>query len=166
MRHASVTDAKLRSPLHEAMRVVPSSNGRGKRKMVTALILTSLVDAFSIMLLYLLCQNTGNGSTLELNRAEKLPTAIRAEALTDGTQLRVEGGHYFLNNQMVEKNDIAGRLQQVHASVVGKPDADSLIIQADRTVDFAMLAPIIRAGSLTGFNKFKFAVIQEEESQL
>jgi biopolymer transport protein ExbD len=164
MRNASVTDAKLRSPLMDAMRVNPRGGARPKRKLVMALILTSLVDAFSIMLLYLLVQNTGNGSTLELSKAEKLPTAMKAEALHTGTLVRVEGSRYFLGDQPVEQTQLAQRLQAAKAALGTSDGSDALIIQADKAADFAMIAPIVRAGSVTGFHKFKFAVLQGESS--
>lgn len=162
MRHARVTDPKLRSPLMEAMRVNPQSGRRGKKKMVMALILTSLVDAFSIMLLYLLTQNTGNGSTLELAKSENLPTAVKTEALNQGTLVRVENGKYFVGEKAVEQMALAQRLQELKVELGTSPDAEALIIQADKASDFAALVPVIRAGSISGFNKFRFAVIQEE----
>jgi biopolymer transport protein ExbD len=164
MRNASVADIKLRSPLSEVMRVNPRGGARPKRKMVMALILTSLVDAFSIMLLYLLVQNTGNGSTIELNKAEKLPTASKAEALHNGTLVRVEGSRYFIGDQQVDQTQLAQLLQSKKAGLGVGEDSESLIIQADKAADFAMVAPIVRAGSVTGFHKFKFAVLQGESS--
>jgi len=136
--------------------------------MVMTLILTSLVDAFSIMLLYLLVQNTGNGSSLELLKSERLPTAVRAEALHEGTLVRFDGKNYFLGEQPVEQIALGQKLQELHHQLANQNQgekADSLIIQADRSVDFASLTPVIRAASLSGFNKFKFAVLQGE-SQL
>jgi biopolymer transport protein ExbD len=164
MRHASVTSAKMRSPLKETMRVNPSGGGRSKKKIVIALVLTSLVDAFSIMLLYLLVNNTGNGSTVELNRAEKLPMAVKNEALVHGTLVRIEGSRYFLGDNLIDKNLLPQALQKIKFQSPNGADSDSLIIQADKGIDFAMLAPVIRAGSVTGFHKFKFAVLQEESS--
>ena len=113
MRHTSVTDLKMRSPLLEALRLNPRGRAsRGKKKMVTTLILTSLVDAFSIMLLYLLVQNTGNGSSLELVKSEKLPIAIKTEALHQGTLVRIEGRRYFLGDLAIESSALAQKLQE------------------------------------------------------
>lgn len=162
MKTTGIMEARLRSPLTEAMRLNPRGTGRrSKKKIVTTLILTSLVDAFAIMLLYLLVQNSGNGSTLELTKGDKLPTATKAEALHTGTLVRIEGRHYFIDERPIEAIALAQKLQETKAQT----SEESLIIQADRNVDFAMVAPIIRAGSISGFNKFKFAVLQAE-SQL
>lgn len=168
MRHESIINGSLRSPLREAMSVdLGKRGGRGKKKMVMTLILTSLVDAFTIMLLYLLVQNTGNGSTLELQKAEKLPTAVKTEALHEGTLVRVEGNRYYLGDQQIDQVTLAQKLQERKAQLgAGRSDdVDALIIQADKATDFASLTPVIRAGSISGFHKFKFAVLQGE-SQL
>lgn len=165
MRHTSVNETKMRSPLMDALILKPRKKAF-KKKVVAALILTSLVDAFSIMLLYLLCQPSGNGSTLELNKTENLPSAVKTDVIHKGTVVRVEGDKYFLADQPVEQVQLAQKLQQLKASFGGREDDEtqSIVIQADRGVDFAMLAPVVRAGSITGFHKFKFAVLQEEGS--
>ena len=163
MNHASLKDYQLKSPLMEALLLKPRKKS-GKRNMVAGLILTSLVDAFSIMLLYLLCQPTGNGSTLELAKAENLPTAVKTAALNNGTIVKVEGHHYYLNNVEIQPVQLAQQLQLIKANFGSRTDDDSrsLIIQADKSVDFSDLTPIVRAGSVSGFNKFKFAVLAQE----
>ena len=166
MRTSSVTDAKLRSPLTEANALMQlTGNGRGRRskkKIVVTLVLTSLVDAFCIILLYLLVQNSGTNSTLELQRADRLPMASKIEALHEGTLVRVERGQYFIGTLPVSQHQLAAQLQAIKARLGDSADNSSLIIQADRTSDFSALVPVIRAGSITGFNKFKFAVLQAE----
>ena len=166
MNHVSVKDFQLKSPLLSALALSPQKKS-SKKKMVAGLILTSLVDAFSIMLLYLLCQPTGNGSTLELGKSENLPTAVKTDVVNNGTLIRVEGTHYFLNNQEIPGPQLAQKLQEIKAGFGDRKDDDarSLIIQADKGVDFASLTPVVRAGSVSGFNKFKFAVLQGEGAQ-
>jgi len=163
MKNVSVTDIKMRSPLMDALCLRPRKKG-SKKKMVTGLVLTSLVDAFSIMLLYLLCQPTGNGSTLEMAKTDNLPAAVKTEAIHKGTIVRVEGDQYFLADQVTPVQGLAQKLQELKASFAGRDDdeSNSIVIQADRGADFAQLAPVIRAGSISGFSKFKFAVLQEE----
>lgn len=165
MNHASVRENRMRSPLNEAMLLRPTSS-RAKRKMTAGLVLTSLVDAFSIMLLYLLINGSGNGSTLELQKTQGLPTAVKSVAIHSGTVIRIERGQYFVGEVPVQQVQLAQRLQELKATLVGKSEDEqnSLIIEADRDVDFSMLAPVIRAGSITGFNQFKFAVLEDEGS--
>lgn len=162
MRYASIATAKMRSPLKEAMRLNPRAGRRGKKKLVVALVLTSLVDAFSILVLYLLVQNSGINSTVELKRFENLPEAAKAEALHHGTLVRVENGRYFIGEKPVAEVNLAKELQLLKAQLGDSQDGEALIIQAGKTSDFAAVIPIIRAGSITGFQKFRFAVLQGE----
>ena len=54
--------------------------GRSKKDMNTPLLLTALVDAFSILVIFLLVQISGAPNTFEANDAIKLPTASTIEA--------------------------------------------------------------------------------------
>jgi biopolymer transport protein ExbD len=166
MRHATVKTTKMRSPLNEAMRLNPRGGGHSKKSIMATLTLTSLVDAFSIMLLYLLVQNTGSSSTLELQQSEKLPTAIKTQALNPGTLVRIEGDKYFIGEAEVTQMELAKELQKVKAGqdlMMAADEKESLIIQADKDADFSKIEPVVRAGSITGFHKFKFAVLQGED---
>lgn len=162
MNIANVNQPKLRSPLSEAMRLSPRRSGSRAKKLVVTLVLTSLVDAFSIMLLYLVVQNSGLGSTLELKNAGRLPVASEATALHQGTLVRIVGAKTFLGDELVADHELASRLsaKRAQAAPAGSPDP-ALIVQADRDADFARLAKVIRAGSVSGFHTFKFAVLHE-----
>lgn len=162
MNYASVREPKLRSPLLEAMQLRPQRK-KMKKSTVVGLVLTSLVDAFSILLLYLLFQQSGVDSTFEFKtKTANLPVAVKAEGLHSGTLVRVENGRYFLGDEPLDLRTLASRLQKIKAELGEDVSASALIIQADRGIDFSDLTPIIRAGSISGFNKFKFAVQQAE----
>jgi biopolymer transport protein ExbD len=90
--------------------------------------------------------------------------AVKTDALHAGTLVRVENGAYFLGDREVSQVELAARLQEVRAGLGAGPDSESLVIQADREADFSALVPVIRAGSITGFNKFRFAVLQGDGS--
>lgn len=157
-----IRSSQIRSPLREAMRLQPGRGATRKRR-AAVLVLTSLDDAFSIMLLYLLVQNSGNGSTLELRKSQDLPMAVKAEALHEGTLVRFENGRYSIGDETIEPARLPSRLQELKT---GSSENSTLIIQADRLSDFSGLAHVIRSGSISGFNKFKFAVLQEEGGRL
>jgi biopolymer transport protein ExbD len=162
MNTGNVNQSLLKSPLMEAMRLNPRKGGAKRKKLVATLILTSLVDAFSIMLLYLLVQNTGNGSTIELTNATKLPVAVQSTALHDGTLVRLSNGKMFLGNEEIPAASLAARLQEELRKLVAKGNTEpALIFQADRDSDTSGLINVIRAGSVSGFHTFKFAVLQD-----
>ncbi len=152
------------SPLLQASVLKPTKK-KGKKSLAQVLVLTSLVDAFTIILLYLLVAGTGTPSQLQLNADEKnLPIATQAQPIDAGTIIRVEDGKYFVEGKQLALSQIAEALRQIRINFVPsslQPQA-SLVIQANRQLDFSQLTPVIRAGSISGFNQFKFAVIQEE----
>jgi biopolymer transport protein ExbD len=155
----------LASPLLGGLTLRREKGKRRKRSMMVALVLTSLVDAFSIILIYLLVAGqNGTTSTMKIDD-QALPTVSQAQAIDTGTILKVKDGHYFIDGREVASNQIAQALAAVRQAF--KPSKDvpepSLVIQADKKLDFAMVTPIIRAGSITGFNQFKFAVMQSED---
>lgn len=152
------------SPLLSASLLKPTKK-KYKKSLAQALVLTSLVDAFTIILLYLLVAGTGTPSQLQLNADEKnLPVATQAKPIDAGTIIRVVDGKYFVEGKQLALSQIAEALRQIRMNFVPssiQPQA-SLVIQANRQLDFSQLTPVIRAGSISGFNQFKFAVIQEE----
>lgn len=152
------------SPLLQASVLKPTKK-RGKKSLAQVLVLTSLVDAFTIILLYLLVAGNNTPSQVQLNADEKnLPVATQAKPIDAGTIIRVENGKYFVEGKELALNQIAEALRQIRMKFVPssiQPQA-SLVIQANKQLDFSQLTPVIRAGSISGFNQFKFAVIQEE----
>jgi biopolymer transport protein ExbD len=154
----------VNSPLLQGSILKPSKK-RNKKSLATALVLTSLVDAFTIILLYLLVAGTGTPSQLQLNADEKnLPIATQATPIDAGTIIKIENGKYFVEGKETALSQIAEVLRQIRMNFKPsdlQPQA-SLVIQANKKADISQLTPIIRAGSISGFNQFKFAVIHEE----
>lgn len=152
------------SPLLQASVLKPTKK-KSTKSLAQVLVLTSLVDAFTIILLYLLVAGNGTPSQIQLNADEKnLPVATQSKPLDVGTIVRVENGKYFVEGQEYALNQIAEALRQIRTKFVPsslQPQA-SLVIQANKQLDFSQLTPVIRAGSISGFNQFKFAVIQGE----
>jgi biopolymer transport protein ExbD len=152
------------SPLLQGSVLKPMGK-KSKKSLAQVLVLTSLVDAFTIILLYLLVAGTGTPSQLQLTADQKnLPVASQAQPLDAGTIIRVENGKYFIEGRELAINQVAEALRKIRMSFVPssiQPQA-SLVIQANKQLDFSQLTPVIRAGSISGFSQFKFAVIQEE----
>jgi len=154
----------MNSPLLGASLLKPGQ-GKKKKNLAAMLSITSLIDAFTVIILYLLVAAQGTPSQLDLKADEKnLPVASQAKALDAGTVIRVEDGKYFVEGKQIALSQVAEVLRQIKLKFVPsdiQPHA-SLVIQANKQLDFSQLSPVIRAGSISGFNQFKFAVIQEE----
>lgn len=147
-----------RSPLLEAQRM----NGKaGKkvtvRELVQALPLTSLIDAFSIIVIYLLI-GTQSGGIEPPTHSLNLPVAQNSQSLEKEVMiLRIQRNQLFLNDQPVTMQNLGQKLSDLKKRSTDKNF--ELMIQADQNLQYADLDPLIKAGSLAGIEKLKFAVL-------
>jgi biopolymer transport protein ExbD len=153
----------LFSPLASQSSLRPQS-GRGKRNMSSGLLLTSLVDAFSILVIFLMMSSATEQSDFQASNVQ-LPKASEAQVTIKTAVVRLHGKELFVNDQPVKSEGLAASLRQIHDQLksVGSTSAESLVIIADRDQDFATLNPIIVAGSRVGFSEFKFAVERSDK---
>jgi biopolymer transport protein ExbD len=143
------------SPMLGQSSLKPRGSGF-RRSLMFTLTLTSLIDAFTIIVIYLLV-NFGNPATLKVNGDIQLPQAIQNDQLSEGTVISVNNGRYFIDDKELTLSDVTKQLIEI---IQAKPDGQNLIIQADKKTDYATLSPLILAGSQAGFHQFKFAVVQ------
>lgn len=153
----------IESPLQEQLTLQPKEQ-KGKKHIVAELALTSLVDAFAVLVIYLIF-NAANGSeTLNMGKDMKLPFATKSVMLTPAPVLKIEKGNYFLNDQPVRFEQLPQVLAKFKKTEEGSK-ANELIVQADQETNFEYLNPILLSASESGFHKFKFAVIQDEAAR-
>lgn len=148
----------LISPLAGASRLKPGA-GRHRRTMVASLMLTSLVDAFSILVIFLIMNHSANQEVVNVDKVE-LPQARETELIQSGVVVRIENGQYMVDEKAVGLGSLAGQLKKLNQEADTEAKKDGLIIVADRKLDYEVLSPVILAGSNAGFTKFKFAVIK------
>ncbi len=148
------------SPMNDSM-VLANSGSSGKKEkkeLGLALPLTSLIDAFSIIVIYLLIGTQGGGIEADTKGLMTLPTADSAMTIEVETPtLRIEKGRYFINDEQVSERNLIAKLSEVKKASGGKETA--LMIQADTKMKYSDLDPLIKAGSLAGIEKLKFAVV-------
>lgn len=131
---------------------------RGAAALALALPLTSLIDAFSIIVIYLLIgtQNSGMESTIPTKMT--LPTASYSVSIDkEIPTLTIQKGTYRLNDVVVSVKALTQKLTELKATL--PKDASELLVQADQEMKFQDLDPLLKAGSLSGFEKMKFAVV-------
>ena len=146
----------LGSALANQSRLRPGS-GRTRRSTLTALMLTSLVDAFSILVIFLII--TYNTSPGAVNTGHvTLPQVSQTEFLQQGVVVRIENNLYVVDEHPVALAQLGETLKAAFMKN-GSAKQDGLILVADRNLDYETLSPAILAGSNAGFTKFKFAVI-------
>ena len=64
-----------------ASSVIGPRHGRGKRSITADLLLTALIDAFSILVIFLLMSFSSTGEVLFINKNTELPKSAQAEML-------------------------------------------------------------------------------------
>lgn len=129
------------------------------KNLSSPLSLTSLVDCFSVLVIYLLVATTVGGVELDTPKNIQLPKASESTPLGTSAIIRLEGDRYFLNNKLVEINRLTEALKKL------LPQFKSIVIQADRRLEFAKLNPVVLCGLAAGYTKIQFAVTKSEGDQ-
>lgn len=146
------------SPLAEAQTL--SVQGKSHKKhfdLAPILPLTSLIDAFSIIVIYLLIGTQSGGQEMTMPTRIALPSAESGVAIEDSPIVRIEKGQYFINDKQVAMKSLGAALYDLKTSM--KKDDVQLIVQADVKMDYADLDPLIKSASEAGIQKLKFAVM-------
>ncbi len=136
-----------------------TQNSKKTSSGMTGLMLTSLIDAFCILVIFLLSQAQNTGTPLESQGKIQLPMSSYGETFSEGTTIRVvaspKGPLFYLGNQILEPKSLTSVLTNMKSKT-------SLIVQADRKIPFQDLNPIILAASHSGIEKFQFAVLPKD----
>jgi len=139
---------------------------KGKKGMgsslISALMLTSLVDAFSILVIFLLMNTSNTLQEVEIKAMNGLPIASHTDALKRGVILSVDKGVYSIGGKAIPLNRLSESLRDEKSKmeagqIVKKVE---LIIQASRAMDYNDLSPILVAASEASFLNYKLAVIE------
>lgn len=158
MRASFVKKSVAHSPIAEAQTLMSEGKStRKKSELAPILPLTSLIDAFCIIVIYLLIGTQTSGTEMNVPTQINLPIAESGVALESSPIVRIEKGQYFLNDQPIAVNALGAQLYQLKTQS-GNQDMQ-LIVQADQKMDYADLDPLIKAGSQAGIQKLKFAVM-------
>ena len=158
MKTSFLESTRRRSPLMEAQRLNNKAPKKvGVKELAQVLPLTSLIDAFSIIVIYLLIGTQSGGFETPVAKVS-LPVAENAQMVeSEPIILKLEKNQFYLNEQPVAAQNLTEKLAQLKQS--SKEKNIELMIQADNQIQYAQLDPIIKAGSLAGIEKLKFAVL-------
>lgn len=156
-----LSQSMLNSALKGESRLRPNGS-RFRKRLMASLMLTSLVDAFSILVIFLIMNHSSSQEALEFDSKKlALPKAEQSQVIQNGVVVKIDGNQFTVDSKNVTIDQLA---QALEASKAAGIDAvkDGLIIVADKKLDFADLSPVIAVGSQTGFSKFKFVVERRE----
>ncbi len=134
---------------------ISQKKSRLKKSIIASLTLTSLIDAFSILVIYLLTNASNTQVPFDMRGGMQMPQAKLAEPLSYGSVIRVLNGEYFVDQKKLSLAELPVKLRELK---VQNPK-ETLIIQADRKLPFSQMNPIILAAAQAGIEKFQFAVL-------
>jgi len=158
MKFGTLKNEMMKSPLGGQSVLRPKGN-IVKKSLIATVILTSLVDAFSILVIYLIV-NTSTSNDIISAKDMVLPKSQQSIQLEQGTVVRVQKNGYFVNDKKVSLRGLPRMLLKIQQQARQQHKKLSLIIQADQNDGFSQLNPILVSSAATGFEKIKFAVTQ------
>ena len=127
------------------------------------LLLTALIDAFSILVIFLLMSFSSTGEILFIGKDTELPKARLGEILERNPVVKVEGGLMFVEDKEVKSDTIIPALIELRKQFAetrpGEEYPGIVTVQADRRVKYEVLNQIVLAASAAGFGDIRFAVI-------
>ena len=135
------------------------NTGREKKKAVAQLTLTSLVDCFTILVIYLLVATHIGGEEIQMPKDVQLPVATHADSYNNGTSIAYSKGKYLVDEKEVSLGQLVSALE-----ALGVEDKKFLNILADKKTDFEDLNAAVLAGLQAGYKQIRFVVKQEDEA--
>jgi biopolymer transport protein ExbD len=135
-----------------------------KRSLFADLLLTALIDAFSILVIFLLMNFSSTGEILFINKGVELPNATQADILERNTVVRYDNGKFFIEDkEMTDQNAMIQELLDTRKEwTTNHPDEEFkgiLTIQADKKTKYESLNAIVLAMAHAGFGEIRFAVV-------
>ena len=154
-------ESSLQSTLGSESQINPK-HGKWKRNINADLLLTALIDAFSILVIFLLMSFSSTGDILFLNKNTELPKAALATLLERNPVVKIDENKLYVEDKEVTTESIVAELLEVRKKFTDiHPNEEYpgiVTIQADRRVKYEQLNSIVLAASHAGFSDVRFAV--------
>ncbi len=162
-KHSATSQTVFTSPIgaHSALRPLSQTL---KRKGSAGLLLTSLVDSFSILVIFLI-SNSSNAYQVKLDSKIKLPAALAGSTLEKSPIVKVRDSRYYINDVEISGAELPSRLAELFPEEAKKEDSlikPSVIVLADKNLEYGQLNPLVIAASQAGIHELKFAVINKK----
>ena len=162
-------------------KVLSKKFGRGKHSGNAGIMLTSLIDVMTILVIFLLMNFSANGEVLYMSKDIKLPDAYHGAQLERAPVISVSGeavtfdGRMLLQTADLEKGDVLNvpeledalrdekrRYEQIHANDPDHPFKGLVNVQADRHIPFKVIKRVMFACNQSGFGNINFAALSRE----
>lgn len=145
--------------------LIKPQHGKWKRTLALDLLLTALIDAFSILVIFLLMSFSSTGDILFISKNQELPKASAADVLERNPVVKVEEQKIYLEDKEVTSETLVGAMLELRKQYAethpGEEYPGIVTIQADRRVKYEFLNQIVLAASHAGFSDVRFAVLMK-----
>lgn len=148
------------SPWLSSLSQVRPNHQKTKWTAMTALMLTSLVDVFSILVIYLLVNASASKHNIQLDKPIVLPKATQSTLIESGIKVEIVKGNYIINDQVVARNELLNTMKALVEDVKKKNEKARVILQADQNESFEMINPILLLSGELGYDTLQFATVQ------
>jgi biopolymer transport protein ExbD len=175
---AIVTPGKRPGERIEKSRVFGKKFARSKKDGYASLMLTSLVDMFTIIVIFLLMNFSANGEVLYMSKDIKLPNAYhgaqleRAPVISISPEAVTFDGRQVAATDELMRGDVLNvpaledalreerrRYETTHAQDPEHPFRGLVNVQADRKIPFKVVKRIMFACNQSGFGNINFAAL-------
>lgn len=129
----------------------------GPKSVVVPLTLTSLVDAFCMLLIYLIMATSGD-SSLEPTEGIKLPEVTKGEVLVDAPTVTISGTQYLYQNQLFDFPALKAKMLS-QKNLFSKHKA---IVEADQATPYSSIEPLMVIMSELDVESIQLAVSSQE----
>ena len=157
-----LSDTAMQSVLQGEGFIHPQA-GRHRRNINADLLLTALIDAFSILVIFLLMSFSSTGDILFIGKDQELPKAKLIEVLDRNPVIRVETGTLYIEDKQVTIETMIAELialrTKFNETRPGEEYPGIITVQADRRVKYEVLNQIVLAASAAGYGDIRFAVL-------
>ncbi|MBS2023880.1 MAG: biopolymer transporter ExbD [Deltaproteobacteria bacterium] len=175
---AIVTPGKRPSPRVQNSVVLGKKMGHGKKQGYAELMLTSLVDMFTIIVIFLIQNFSSSGDILYMSKDIKLPYAVHGVELERAPVISVSGDSVTLDGKQVaatedlSKGDVLNvpeledalreekrKFEFINANNPDKPFRGLVNVQADKKIPFKVIKRVMFACNQSGFGNITFAAM-------
>ena len=175
---AIVTPGKRPCDRVAASKVFGKKFLRGKKGGYAELMLTSLVDMFTIIVIFLLQNFSASGEILYMSKDIKLPYAVHGAELERAPVIAVSADAVTVDGKQVAatddlvKRDVLNvpeledalreekrRYEQIHQNDLEHPFRGLVNVQADKKITFKVIKKVMFACNQSGFGNITFAAM-------
>lgn len=164
LKTSLINHTAFQSIIGESSILNPDGEGH-KRVVVADLLLTALIDAFSILVIFLLMSFSSTGEILFMGKGMELPKAAQGAVLDRNPVVKVDNGKIFVEDTEVAPNQLTAALLELRTKFKEtRPNEEFpaiITVQADKKVKYEVLNSIVLASSQAGISDINFAIIMK-----